>query len=303
MVFVPRLPAGTVVEGRYRVHSVLDQRDGITRYAGHHLTLARAVWLDVLEPSCAVEPRLRERFLRGLQLATRLGHHRSIAPVLDFGDVVQDGVACPFAVVPYQPGPSLAQRIDERGPASLQECIAVLEAVLLGLQHAHAHGVVHRRVNPHNVFLVPAEGGREIARLTGFGTSSLLGASPDEKLLVAGPTIAPEQLLAEAIDGRADLYAVAATAFVMLTGEPLFSQAFGQRDLTRAVLRAPPPSVRLTRHDLPRALDEWMQRGLSKDPRDRFDSAEDMRLALLESLHRPSATSLRPTEPARQSTH
>ncbi len=302
MVFGAWLPAGTVVEGRFRLHAVLDRRDGVTRYAAHHLTLARAVWLDVLEPGCAVEPRLRRRFLQGIRLATGLGHHPAITPILDFGDVVQDGVACPFAVVPYQAGPSLAQRIDERGPASVDESIAVLEPLLLALQHAHAHGVVHRRVTPHNVFLVPTHGGQEVTRLTGFGTCCLLGTTSNEKLLVAGPTIAPEQLLGESIDGRTDLYAVAATAFMMLTGEPLFAQAWSQRDLARAVLHAPAPSARLVRQDLPRALGEWIARGLSKEPSRRFDSAEEMRLALRESHRRSSTASLRSTQPARRRT-
>lgn len=301
MIVVGRLRPGTLLDGRFRVHAVLDQRDGIARYAAHHLSLARAVWLEVLEPGCAVEPRLHQRFVQGIRLATRLGHHRGIAPVLDYGEVKQDGVVCPFAVIPYQGGQSLAQRIDERGPASVQEAVAVLDSLLGALQHAHSHGVVHRRVGPPNLYLVPERGGGEVPRLTGFGTSSLLGATPSEKLLVAGPTIAPEQLLGERIDGRTDLYAVAATAFRMLTGEPLFAQVFGQRDLAQAVVRTAPPSARFLRPDLPRALDEWIEQGLRKRPDERFASAEEMRAALL-AIRPPSAASLRPTEPARQTT-
>lgn len=213
--------------------------------------------------------------------------HDGIVEILDYG-VSEDGA--PFLVMEYLVGQTLAQHIDACGGRldwrhAVRICLALLEI----LEAAHTRGVIHCDVKPNNVFLL----GDGAIKLLDFGI-----ARDREQLLdltfsvhIAGtPTcMAPEQLLApHSVDGRADLYGVAASLYRAVAGD--WPRAFlePRASLVEAMqLRARPLEAAL--HSIPRELADVVNRGLEHDPAARWASAAAFRNALLACLDESSA--------------
>ncbi|MEM9074827.1 MAG: hypothetical protein AAGE52_40395, partial [Myxococcota bacterium] len=186
-----------------------------------------------------------------------------------------------------------------RGGASIAQFVDVLDQVLSGLSHAHERGILHRQVSPSTIRLVPDRGGRETVRLSGVGTSTAL---PSNAFFVSGDvTMAPEQVLGKAVDERTDLFAAAATAYAMLVGEGPFAREATFQETLRAIVYDKPLDVRMRRPRISRALAEWIERGMHKDPRERFSSASEMQDALLRALVRTIEGPTRETVRARDS--
>jgi serine/threonine-protein kinase len=169
--------------------------------------------------------------------------------------------------------------------------------VLDALEAAHNRGVVHRDLKPGNIFLVAPVGKDESAgdqiKVLDFGLAFLREESGAGRITRQGQTagtpayMAPEQCRGEEVDGRSDIYAFGCTLYEMLTGAPPFG--YGEEngmETMAAHLYRPPQRPSVVRWDLgvPAPLEEALMRSLAKLPRDRFQSAAEMRAALLESL-------------------
>jgi serine/threonine-protein kinase len=182
--------------------------------------------------------------------------------------------------------------VDEFGPQSPARVTHVLRQIAGALAEAHEIGLVHRDIKPANIILCERGHVQDIAKVFDFGlVKSVAGANPDEphlsqvNTLVGTPLyLAPEALLApEEVDGRADLYALGAVGYYMLTGKPVFEgktvMDIGAQHLHQAPV---PPSVRLGAA-VPPALEKLILKCLEKKATDRFQSAAALRDAL-ESL-------------------
>jgi TolB-like protein/tetratricopeptide (TPR) repeat protein len=223
------------------------------------------------------------RFRREIQLSAQL-HHPHIVTVLGAG-------ACgglPYYIMPFIDGETLHERL-QRGPLAIAECVDILRDVVKALAFAHIRAIVHRDIKPDNIML---SGGSAV--VTDFGIAKALVTA-----LVASPTtstlthvgmaigtpayMAPEQIAVDpAIDQRADLYALGATAYEMLAGAP----PFGSRptgSLLAAHLIEEPPPLSHSRLDVPEALEQLVMRCLAKDPDDRPQHARDL-LSELDAL-------------------
>jgi serine/threonine-protein kinase len=236
------------------------------------------VALKVLLPELGGEERLRRRFEREARLAGTLSH-RHVVPVLRSG--VADGR--PFLVMPYIDGPDLGAVIAHEGP--LHPADAGLIAYQLGsaLEAAHGAGLVHRDVKPANVF-VDVERGRPRAYLGDFGlTKSATSTSGLTRTGMYVGTVdyaAPEQLQAEPLDGRADVYALGALLYQALTARVPFPRA-RPVDKIMAHLSEPPPRPSESEDGVPGAFDDVVARAMAKSADDRFQTAGELGKAAL----------------------
>src|SRR5690606_32963562 len=184
-----------------------------------------------------------KRFAREANAVRMLDHPNLVAAVDVF---VEDGYL--FLVMERVHGRTLSKVIAQEGPLQPRRALVIARQLLDGVGHAHAHGLVHRDLKPDNIMLVDM-GGWERAKIVDFGLVKLIGdaeaAMGGAKLTTTGLVfgtpayMAPEQALGRAIDGRADLYAVATILFEMLTGRVPFEHADPMMQM-RMQVKAPP---------------------------------------------------------------
>jgi predicted Ser/Thr protein kinase len=230
-------------------------------YRATELALDRPVALKVVAPELAGDPAFRERFLRESRLAASIDHP-GILPVYAAGEA--DGEL--YLAMRYVAGTDLRTLFEQEGTLAPERALPLLEQVAEALDAAHARGLVHRDVKPGNV-LVDSAGH---CYLCDFGLTKRLGETG--ATTVAGRLVgtldylAPEQIRQDEVDGRADQYALACVLYECLAGKPPFRRVTEAQTLWGHMQEAAPP---LPGHP---ELDEVLDRGLAKDPDDRFDS-------------------------------
>ena len=289
---VPELPAqadeledGRVLADRYRIEGSIG-RGGMARvYRAQHLELARVVAVKVLHATHSRDQEAVLRFRREAVVARQLGHP-NIVTIIDSG-VLEDGRE--FVVMEALDGETLEARIARERRIPWRVAVPLLGELLLGLRHAHEHGIVHRDIKPENIFLLRGEGPK--VKLLDFGAAKLYtNEPPNMQITQRGVTIgaplymAPEQALAGEIMPASDLYATTVVLFEMLTGAPPFLRSSVAATM-RAHVFARPPKLREAAPDLevPDELEEIVRRGLAKFPVSRIPTA-DAYLQLLEEL-------------------
>jgi eukaryotic-like serine/threonine-protein kinase len=288
---------GDVLSGRYRVTRLLG-RGGMS-----------AVWLardDVLDRDVAVKMlhirRLEsaeavERFEREARTLASLAHP-AIVTVIDRCD---DHCRL-FIVFEYVRGRDLRERIADEGRLPLLDVLSIGEQIADALAYAHARGVIHRDVKPHNILLTPD--GQP--KLTDFGIARVLeqpGLTIEGRVLGTGDYLAPEQAAGEPIDARADVYALGVLLYHALCGDVPF-HAESYVETARLHAQAPIPSVRDVRPDVPERLDTILHRALAKRPDDRYpdsggirDDLHALSVELREHAHESDEFDRTPREP------
>jgi len=257
---------------------------GMSRvFLAEEVGLERQVVVKVLPPEMAAGVNA-DRFRREILLAARL-QHPHVVPVLSAGasgDLL-------YYVMPFIQGESLRTRLAREGELPVGQVVRILRDVADALAYAHRQGVVHRDIKPDNVLL--AEGH---AVVTDFGVAKAVQSSTGESSLtslgVALGTpayMSPEQAAADPhVDHRADIYALGAMAYEMLTGRPPFTGATPQSVLSAHVTQPPDP-VTVHRATVPPALAAMVMRCLAKKPADRFQQAEEL-VPVFDALLTPS---------------
>lgn len=259
---------------------------GMSRvYVATEKTLGRTVVVKVLPPDLAHAVSI-ERFRREIAMAARL-QHPHIVPLLTAGEA--DGL--PYYTMPYIDGESLRARLARVGELPLADIVRILRDVSGALAYAHEHGVVHRDIKPENVLLT-----RQHALVVDFGVAKALtasamagvGSSTSLGIALGTPAyMAPEQAAADPnTDGRADLYALGAMTYEMLTGSPPFGGRSAQATLAAHAGEAATP-VATRRASTPPVLAGLVMQLLEKRPADRPQSAD----AVLDAIDGISTTS------------
>ena len=272
---VPRnaLPAGTVLQNRYRVSKLLSHSLGSHIYVGTHLMLGRNVRIKVLFET---GKRSDRRFRRAARLVSMMRHPNIIA-VLDMG-VHEER---PFLVLEHLDGQTLSQRSQMRGPLPIKELIPIAEQLLDLLGYIHERNVLHRDVAAHNLYLVDDHRGQETLKLAQFGASKDLGANTttlsDQGNMIGSLThVAPEQITdPDEIDQRADIYAAGSVLYQLISGVPPF-RANTIAELGSAILEAEPTPLDVMRSELPPGVGSVIEKALVKDPDDRYQTAGEM---------------------------
>ncbi|AFM19672.1 serine/threonine protein kinase [Mycolicibacterium chubuense NBB4] len=273
------LNEGDVIAG-YTITRLLGSGGMGEVYLARHPRLPRQDALKVLSASVSTDSEYRERFNREADIAAGLWHPH-IVEVYDRGEF-EDRLWISMAHVE---GTDAAQLLAERYPNGMPPALVVriVTAVAEALDYAHQRGLLHRDVKPANILIADPETDNERILLADFGIARRLGEA--SALTATNMTVgtvaycAPEQLTAdEAIDGRADQYALAASAFQLLTGAPPFQHSNPAIVISQH-LTAQPPSIAEQRPELS-GLGGALEKALAKSPRDRFERCIDFARAL-----------------------
>jgi len=285
------LRKGMIVGGRYRIESLIGCGGMAEVYRAEHRGLGKSVALKLLPSQRAAGTNLGKRFENEARIAARLDHPGCVR-VLDSGTCA----AGAFLVMDLVEGPTLRAVARLAAPVELERVVRIIGDVLSALDCAHELGVLHRDIKPENVMFERPDGsGRAV--LIDFGLArafeepGLTGAGT----CVGSPSyVAPERLLSDPYDERADLYSVGVMMYELLTARRPFVGA------TRAALMAAhvedtPVSPDRVQCQIPGPIAEVCMRAIARDPRERFASAEAMKQALDQAWHaaRPVAALVR----------
>ena len=290
----------SALSDRYAIEREIGSGGMAAVYLAQDLKHERQVAVKVLRPelAAALGP---DRFLQEIKIAASLNHPH-ILPLLDSGTVEEQGTteapsgrppvrpsAFLYYVMPYVEGESLREKLAKEGELPIGDAVRYLKEVVDALAEAHSRGIVHRDIKPDNVMLR----GRH-ALVTDFGVAKAVSeATGRNALTTAGVALgtpaymAPEQAAADPhIDHRADIYAVGAVAYELLTGRPPFTGTTPQELLAAHVTQAVEPVTKY-RESVPTALADIVMKCLEKKPADRWQTAEEL-LPHLEALATPS---------------
>ncbi|MCV7279131.1 serine/threonine protein kinase [Mycolicibacterium flavescens] len=253
-------------------------------YLAQHPRLPRRDALKVLPASVSADADYRRRFEREADIAATLWHPH-IVGVHDRGE--SDGQI--WISMDYVDGTDAARLLREHHPDGVPagEVAAIVTAVAEALDHAHERGLLHRDVKPANILLASSADRRIL--LADFGiarwANDISGLTETNMTVGTVSYAAPEQLMGEALDGRADQYALAATAFHLLTGSPPFPDSNPAVVISRH-LSAAPPALGTRRPDLA-GLDPVLAKALAKNPEHRYERCADFARALSHHLGMP----------------
>ncbi|WP_445161440.1 serine/threonine-protein kinase PknH/PknJ [Mycobacterium sp. Dal123C01] len=269
-------------------------------YLAEHPRLPRRDALKVLPADISADPDYRARFNREADLASKLWHPH-IVSVHDRGEFDEKL----WISMDFVDGLDAARLLATRYPAGMpaDHVVRIVTAIASALDYAHKQGLLHRDVKPANIMLTHLDDDDDEQRilLTDFGIArnvgDISGLTATNMTVGTVAYSAPEQLMGEDIDGRADQYALAATAYHLLTGSHLFPHSNPAVVISRH-LNAPPQALAEGRPELA-PLDPVLAAALAKDPEQRFQRCADFVRALAEQSARnrtPSSTNR--TEPA-----
>ena len=248
-------------------------------YLAQHPRLPRRDALKVLSETVCAESEYCERFKREADIAATLWHPH-IVEVHDRGEI--EGQL--WISMDYVEGTDAGRLLAERYPNGMpaDKVVRIVKAVGDALDYAHQRGLLHRDVKPANILLANADTDGERIMLADFGIARWVG----EPSTLTGTNMtvgtvayaAPEQLKGEDVDGRADQYALAATAFQLLTGTPPFQHSNPAVVISKH-LTADPPQIGTRRPELS-GLGPIFDKALAKSPDDRYDRCIDFARAL-----------------------
>jgi serine/threonine-protein kinase len=281
---------GTVIGG-YRVESLLGSGGMGTVFRASDVESGRVVALKLMADGVGPDPRRDARF-RGEGRVQASLDHPHVVTVYDAGES-EHGLYLAMRLID---GPTLADLIRER-KLDARHALDLLDQVADALDAAHAEGLVHRDVKPHNVLI----GDGDHAFLADFG---LTRAGAEPSLTASGALVgtvaylSPEVVRGGDATAASDLYAFAAMTFECLTGTTVFPRASGASVLF-AHANDPPPRISARRHELGAALDAVFERALSKEPSDRPTSARDFLADVRREMESSGTDELPPPEVSR----
>ncbi|MDC9017218.1 WD40 repeat domain-containing serine/threonine protein kinase [Mycobacterium marinum] len=266
--------------GRYRLFELIGQGAAGTVYKAHDTVMGRDVAIKILPADRANEPGFRARFSREALIAARLTDPH-IIPVHDTGEI--DGQL--YLVMPIINGVDLEVALQRDGPMTPARAVRMVEQIAAALDAAHTHGLVHRDVKPSNALMTD----QGFVYLIDFGLAQDgTGAKLTAESRTAGTWayMAPERMMSDVIDARADVYSLTCLLYECLTGEMPFPGDRVALQMT-AHLATPPPKPSERRSAVPAGFDDVIARGMAKQPDDRYPSAGELAMAAAAALATP----------------
>mgnify|MGYP001145325250 CR=1 FL=1 len=248
-------------------------------YLAEHPRLPRLEALKILPEEISAAPGFRQRFAREADMAASL-FHPNIVAVHDRGEY--DGQL--WITMDYVDGTDAARLVRERYPRGMPvgEALEIVTAIADALDYAHERNLLHRDVKPANILITDGRVGQRRVMLADFGIAKI--ANDADGLTATNMTVgsvayaAPEQLLGEPIDGRADQYALACTAYHLLTGRQPFVQT-NPAAIIGSHLSGDRPRLSSLRPELA-WMDLVLAKGMAREASGRFDSCREFALAL-----------------------
>jgi len=300
----PSIFPGATISGRFRLERLLGRGSMGSVWLARHLTLDVDVAVKFIDAAFRDQKDHRGRFALEAQAAARINSPH-VVNVLDFGAEASGRL---YIAMEYLQGEDVGKLLERNGPLSPAVTARIISHACRGLGRAHALGIAHRDVKPENLFLVGAtEDDGFVLKILDFGVAkSSKSTGRDFAGTVVGQLVgspaymSPEQAHGSLdVDFRSDLFSLAVVAYHCLTGVVPFGGASLAELLIGIVSKDPVPATRLA-PGLPRALEDWFQRALDKNPARRFGSAKELAQAFHMAIgrHASSATDYSSASPA-----
>ena len=290
---------GKTLDERYAILSKLGEGGMGTVYVAEQAIIGRRVALKVLRGAMVQDESSVKRFLTEARAIATLKSPHTIT-LHDFG-VTREGQL--YYTMELLEGSPLSTLIALEAPMDPARAARLLLQGCKSLQEAHDKGILHRDIKPDNMFVTWGNEGEHVTVLdfgiAKLGEDSMMGTITKTGMLCGTPAyLSPEQAQGSAAVPASDLYAMAIVFYEMLAGEPPFSDTTAMRVLIKHVTDTPAPlSVKNPRVQVPGSIEEFILKGLSKKPEDRFTSVRDFREGLERALvdaDRSSATATMP---------
>ncbi len=272
----PPLEPGTTIGDRYVVEKLIGKGGMGIVVKARHEQLGQTFAIKVLREGILESGEAQARFLREARALARF-QSEHVVRVTDIGRLSS---GTPYMVMEYLEGTDLASLTARGAALPMEEAVDYVVQAAAGLAEAHAQGLVHRDLKPGNLFLTRRVDGTPLVKVIDFGIAkSLLSktvVTQGERVLGSPRYMAPEQLKASRnTDTRADVWALGAILYRLLTGHTPFEQR-DMLDLIRAITKEPAPLLRTLRPDLPEDLEAVVARCLVANPEQRISSVGEL---------------------------
>jgi eukaryotic-like serine/threonine-protein kinase len=294
---LPPFSAGRTLDDKFQILGVLGEGGMGIVYDARRIAEGDRVALKVIHQHLAGDAHIRGRFVREAAILRRLeGDH--LCPVLDFGEVPdprREGAGLLYMALPCIDGQALDALLEREGSLPIVRAVAIVLDVCEALRQAHAQGVIHRDLKPGNVLL--REGDRAI--VVDFGMAKIVGgvglgttALTQHNMVFGTPEyMAPEQARGDELDARCDVYATGVILYELLTGGVPFSGATPLNVLTAHLTEpAQPPRTRAPDRAISPALEAVTMHAITKDPAQRYATAEALAMAIRSAIGSPDDT-------------
>ena len=285
---------GTMLKGKWRIDKKLGAGAFGTVYrvediAGGWMEALKILSVDKL--TGAEGESMKKRFLRESQIMKRLGKEsKHIVGLSTYEEDFEAGLV--YLVMEYVEGQALADLVTESGPLSVERTLGIALQVCDALIAAHAESVVHRDMKLENIMMTTDTSGNEIAKVLDFGIAKIAEKETDSRLTTVGTLgtpgyAAPEQLRAEEVDGRTDLFSMGVILYEMLTkhdpwlGNPANTSTTQIYDLMVLAERGEVRSWESTGTNVPPAMQNVVMKLLKREPDQRYQTAQELRDALI----------------------
>lgn len=277
---------GTTLGSRYELIEIIGEGGMSTVYKARDRILDRIVAVKILKDEFSKDKGFVEKFKTEALSAASISHPN----IVNIYDVGQENDVH-YIVMEYVDGKTLKDIIRKQAPLPINQAIDIAIMVCDGVHHAHEKGIVHRDIKPHNI-LITEQG---MVKVADFGIARAVSAGTityGNNIVGSVHYFSPEQAKGEVINRTTDIYSIGCILFEMVTGKVPFD---AESPITVALrhIHDEPPSPRLINPEVPLALEAIIFRAMEKLPARRFQTAQDMRNALL-NVHNSKATAISP---------
>ena len=267
----------TAIVGNYQIVEKIASGGMANIYKAVHINQGGFAVLKIPYEQFLNDPKFVDRFRREAELGRKL-YNENIINIYESA-TTEDGVT--YIAMEYLEGTDLRRYLNKHGKVAIPDALKILTRVCRALDYAHIKGVIHRDIKPENIML-PHDLDRRRIVLMDFGVAhaTYMCTVATRTTFIGTPYyMSPDQLSGEEVDARSDIYSLGVVFFEMLTGE----RPFNEKDALKVLIqhqKALPPRPSSLNREIPPELDIIILRMLAKEPTDRFQSMEDLLVAL-----------------------
>jgi serine/threonine protein kinase len=274
---------GRELHGRYVITGFIGSGGSARVYSALHKALHKDVAIKVLHSHLSIKPAVLQRFRQEVDALSQLDH-ASLCRLYDYGETEDHSH---YFVMDMIEGTSLADLIVKRGALSLSEALPIFRQVCWALSEAHRHGIAHRDVKPENIMIVGDTDPESMrVKLVDFGLAKLI-VEEGVNITRTGETVgtpaymSPEQCMGTAVQFQSDIYSLGCTMYHALTGRVPFTGTTAFECMEQHIHKAPPSLNEVSESlALPAALEDVIHIAMQKSPSDRYQTVDEMLVAL-----------------------